>query len=54
MSTEPQFLDWGDRTHWHHLAKPCRHCGDLTYLRDNEHRPSHKTCAETALTKETA
>lgn len=39
-------------SHWAPQAKPCRHCGGPTNLRDDERRPSHKVCAEQALTKE--
>ncbi|MGA5820900.1 hypothetical protein ACPC54_23905 [Kitasatospora sp. NPDC094028] len=41
-------LAWGDRSHWAHQARPCRYCGDLTHLRDERSRPSHKVCAEQA------
>jgi hypothetical protein len=45
-------LAWGDRSHWAAQAKPCRHCGGPTHLRDDDRLPSHKVCAEQALTKE--
>lgn len=32
--------------HWSAIAKPCRHCGALTNLRDELDRPAHKVCAE--------
>lgn len=54
MNGPAPLLQWGDRSHWAQLAKPCRHCGDLTHLRDNERRPSHKVCAEQALTDKDA
>lgn len=42
-------LVWSDRSHWAAQAKPCRHCGGPTHLRDEDRRPSHKVCAEQAL-----
>lgn len=42
-------LDWRDPSHYAHRAGRCRHCGRPTHLRDDTGRPSHKTCAETAL-----
>ncbi|MEY9934273.1 hypothetical protein ABH926_008938 [Catenulispora sp. GP43] len=39
-------LDWSDRAHWSPLARPCRHCGRVTNLRDDEGEPAHKVCAE--------
>lgn len=43
-------LAWADRSHWATQAKPCRHCKELTHLRDDDRLPSHKVCAEQALT----
>lgn len=41
-------LDWSDaRRHWAQRPRPCRFCKGPTCLRDEEGRPSHKTCAET-------
>ena len=51
MNEVAPLLQWGDRSHWADLAKPCRHCGKSTHLRDNQRRPAHKVCAEQALTK---
>ncbi|MEU5938652.1 hypothetical protein ABZ807_05590 [Micromonospora sp. NPDC047548] len=45
-------LVWGPE----HVAKragKCRHCGLHTVLRDDDGRPSHKTCAEQALAAKT-
>jgi hypothetical protein len=41
-------LDWREAHHWSSRELPCRHCGGLTNLRDDDRRPAHKTCAETA------
>lgn len=38
--------NWNDRSHWAHDARPCRHCGKPTNLRDDSRKPSHKVCAE--------
>lgn len=41
-------LDWSDmKRHWAAWQRPCRYCKGPTNLRDEEGRPSHKTCAET-------
>ncbi|WP_406321756.1 hypothetical protein [Streptomyces sp. NBC_00519] len=41
-------LDWADpKRHWAEWRRPCRYCKRPTNLRDEEGRPSHKTCAET-------
>jgi hypothetical protein len=41
-------LDWSDaKRHWSNWFRPCRFCKGPTCLRDEEGRPSHKTCAET-------
>jgi hypothetical protein len=41
-------LDWSDaKSHWAERRRPCRYCKGPTHLRDEEGRPSHKTCAET-------
>jgi hypothetical protein len=41
-------LDWTDaQRHWAERLRPCRFCKGPTRLRDEEGRPSHKTCAET-------
>lgn len=42
-------LNWRDNAHWSDTQAPCVHCGMQTNLRDDERRPSHKSCAETAL-----
>lgn len=44
-------LDWRHPAHYDHAGyvKPCRHCGDLTPLRDETRRPAHKVCAERAI-----
>ena len=39
-------LNWSDRSHWSPLARPCRHCGRVTNLRDDEGESAHKVCAE--------
>ncbi|MGK5555853.1 hypothetical protein ACSNOI_29970 [Actinomadura kijaniata] len=45
-------LDWDDRAHWGGGRRlPCHLCGRLAFLRDEQGRPCHKTCAETALTQ---
>lgn len=46
MAAKPKELDWSDRQHWGRDLRPCRHCGGVTYLRDDLGRPSHKICAE--------
>jgi hypothetical protein len=51
VNDPPQSLDWRDRGHWSNRVKPCRYCGDLTHLRDDERKPSHKVCAEQTLTE---
>jgi hypothetical protein len=44
-------LDWRDRSHWNARKARCVHgCGGVTNLRDDSGKPSHKTCAERALT----
>lgn len=41
-------LDWSNaQSHWAEWRRPCRYCKGPTNLRDEEGRPSHKTCAET-------
>lgn len=47
-------LDWRDPSHYARRAARCRHCGRSTHLRDDAGRPSHKTCAETALDDQAA
>jgi hypothetical protein len=39
-------LDWSDPAHMLPYRQPCQLCGNLTYLADEEGRPSHKVCAE--------
>ncbi|MBP0456225.1 hypothetical protein [Streptomyces montanisoli] len=41
-------LDWRDRRHWSAKRRPCRYCGRLTNLRDEQGRPAMKVCAEQA------
>lgn len=43
------YLQWGPRN-VSSRAGWCRHCGLATLLCDDEGRPSHKVCAEQALT----
>ncbi|MFF4388521.1 hypothetical protein ACFY0G_17340 [Streptomyces sp. NPDC001552] len=43
-----QLLDWG-HGHWSEAARPCRHCGASTHLRDDDGRAACKVCAETVL-----
>ena len=46
--TGPVILDW--RTHrLSSRRRPCRSCGGLTVLCDQDGRPCHKTCAEAEL-----
>lgn len=45
-------LDWRSAEHHALRAEKCVHCGFKTRLRNEVHRPSHKVCAETALTDE--
>ncbi|WP_030236968.1 hypothetical protein [Streptomyces sp. NRRL S-350] len=47
-------LDWRAARHWSDRVAPCRYCGDLTHLRDEERRPAHKVCAERAAAKNVA
>jgi hypothetical protein len=48
-------LDWSDaKRHWHFRLRPCRYCKGPTSLRDEEGRPSHKTCAETHRARQQA
>jgi hypothetical protein len=47
-------LDWRDARHWSDRAGKCRHCGQETHLRDEDRKPSHKTCAEAARAREIA
>ena len=39
-------LNWRDGAHWSFPAAGCVRCGGRTNLRDEQGRPSHKTCAE--------
>ncbi|MGC0317528.1 hypothetical protein QBC98_006035 [Kitasatospora acidiphila] len=42
-------LDWHDSAHFDRTRDlPCRWCGRPTPLRDDQRRPSHKVCAESA------
>jgi len=41
-------LDWREAHHWSSRALPCRYYRGLTHLRDDDRRPAHKTCAESA------
>ncbi len=44
-------LDWRDRTHWGGgRLSPCRHCHRPAFCRDDNGRPAHKVCAESAQT----
>jgi hypothetical protein len=42
-------LACGDRSHWAAQGKPCRHCKQPMYLRDDDRLPSRKACVEQAL-----
>ncbi|MFI0934667.1 hypothetical protein ACH4RG_23455 [Streptomyces sp. NPDC021019] len=42
-------LDWTASRHFALEARPCRHCGAPTHLRDENRRPADKVCAESAL-----
>lgn len=47
--TAPGSLNWRDRRHWGGGTRlPCAHCGRGAFLRDDDGRPCHKTCAEAA------
>jgi hypothetical protein len=46
-SAESTVLDWSTG-HSESTARPCRHCGGATFLRDDARRASHKVCAERA------
>ena len=46
----PTALDWRSGKHWGGRRLPCVHCGKGAFCRDEQGRPAHKTCAETALT----
>jgi len=49
MNTPPTGLDWRSPAHWGGgRLLPCRHCGQLAFLRDQHSVPCHKTCAEQA------
>ncbi|MEU9861294.1 hypothetical protein AB0D99_10480 [Streptomyces sp. NPDC047971] len=50
----PVLLDWRDSSHWSHIPKPCRYCGQDSYTRDSKRSPAHKTCAEQALAQQAA
>lgn len=39
-------LDWTDPRHHSREARPCRHCGSPTHMRDETGKPSDKVCAE--------
>jgi hypothetical protein len=41
-------LDWSASWHFMSEARPCRHCGAPTHLRDAK-GPADKVCAERAL-----
>ncbi|MFE1230600.1 hypothetical protein [Streptomyces sp. NPDC058745] len=41
-----RLLDWRSSEHWAPDSRPCRYCSKGTQMRDNDGRPSHKTCAE--------
>jgi hypothetical protein len=47
-------LDWREAHHWSSRALPCRYCGGLTHLRDDDRRSAHKTCAEAATARDVA
>lgn len=52
--TQVPLLDWRAASHWSNTARPCRYCQRPTHLRDSKRKPSHKTCAEQALARQTA
>jgi hypothetical protein len=43
-------LDWSKPQHFGVFVKPCRICGNPAFMRDDDGRPCHKTCAESLLT----
>lgn len=45
------YLTWGRRNVSARSGR-CRHCGGSTPLRDDDGKPAHKVCAETALTEQ--
>jgi len=50
-TTKPKVtLDWGGSNHSSRRQAGCVHCHLPTHLRDPAGRPSHKTCAERAIT----
>lgn len=50
----PIVLDWSSPEHSSRTAKPCRYCGEPTYLRDSKGKPAHKVHAEQALAQQHA
>jgi len=44
-------LDWRHNSHTLTRRAKCRHCGNPTWTRDDDGKPSHKTCAEDALNR---
>lgn len=42
-------LDWSAACHFSAEARPCRHCGAPTHLRDAGGLPADKVCAEAEL-----
>lgn len=42
-------LDWNDSAHWASPARPCRHCGTPTHLRNAQRQHACKVCEETWL-----
>lgn len=51
MSDPPIVLDWTGRKHMGSRRAKCRHCTGLTWLRDDDGKPCHKTCAEQDLAR---
>jgi hypothetical protein len=42
-------LDWRHYSHFADFPAACRYCGGDAHCRDDNGRPAHKVCAETAL-----
>ncbi|MEU8303428.1 hypothetical protein AB0C84_07675 [Actinomadura sp. NPDC048955] len=48
-------LNWHSAAHWGGGRRlPCVHCGHGAFCRDDNGRPCHKTCAETAMRRAAA
>jgi hypothetical protein len=43
-----EVLDWRDHSHWSGRRRCCIHCTFPAWLLDENGRPSHKTCTESA------